>query len=55
MARILALQAMNATGIEFLGLDLPTAEASTSSYAGCGACSSYSDGSCKAPPLMVAV
>ena len=55
MSRILGLQQMTATGIEFLGLDLPTAEGSTSSYAGCVGCSSYSDGSCKAPPLMVAV
>ena len=55
MSRILDLQKMHASGIEFVGLDLPTAEASTSSYAGCGACSSYSDSSCRPPNLLVAV
>jgi hypothetical protein len=55
MARVLALQAMNASGIEFIGLDLPTAEASTSSYAGCVGCSSYSESGCRPPNFMVAV
>lgn len=55
MPRILSLQKLQATGIESVGFDLPTVEASTSSFAGCGGCSSYSDSGCTPTNLFVAL
>jgi hypothetical protein len=46
---------MEAVGIESIGVDLPTVEASTSSFAGCGGCSSYSDSGCKPTNLFIAL
>jgi hypothetical protein len=54
MSRILLLQKLQATGLESVGIDLPTAEASTSSFGAC-VCSSYSDSGCKPPPLFLAL
>lgn len=45
MSRILALQKLSAN--EFIDTLGDMTEASTCSYAGCGACSSYSDSGCK--------
>lgn len=55
MSRILSLQKMEAVGIESIGVDLPTVEGSTSSYAGCIGCSSYSDNACKPSNLFIAL
>ena len=54
MPRILSLQKLEATGLDSVGIDFPTAEASTSSFGGC-VCSSYSDSGCKPPPLFLAL
>lgn len=55
MARILSLQKMEAVGIESIGVDLPTVEGSTSSYAGCVGCSSYSESGCRNTNLFIAL
>ncbi len=55
MSRILSLQRMEAVGIETIGVDLPTVEGSTSSYAGCIGCSSYSESACKPTNLFIAL